>query len=136
MRFCGLIRPVALVQSPSRLYLSSVNYRGPKAPKKWVEVKKAKKRARKLLDRKDRGSKALVLPPEISPKSLSSAMGIRTLDILKLMIRLGGNNKKKKRKKEKKKRKPNIFLQHRAPLVGRTAHQHGTGGVDLQRAVF
>lgn len=67
----------------------SGEYKGPKAPKKWVEMKKAKKRARKLLERKDRGSRPLALPPEINAKNLSSAMGVRTLDILKLMIRLG-----------------------------------------------
>lgn len=61
-----------------------------KAPKRWLEVKKAKKRARKLLERKERGTKPLKLPPEVTPKTLSSEMGVRTVDILKLLIRLGG----------------------------------------------
>jgi translation initiation factor IF-2 len=73
----------------ARPYFTATTFRGPKAPKRWVEVKKAKKRARKLLDRKDRGVKQLFMPPDVTPKSLSSAMGVRTLDILKLMLRLG-----------------------------------------------
>ncbi len=90
MRFSGAgsaIWTLPLVHM--RSFSATAEYKGPKTPKKWVEVKKAKKRARKLLDRKDRGARPLIMPPDINPKSLSSAMGIRTIDVLKLMIRLG-----------------------------------------------
>ncbi len=85
---CIVPRPT-LLASAVRHYANDVDYKGPKTPKKWVEVKKAKKRARKLLDRKERGARPLKLPAEVSPKILSNEMSIRTIDILKLMIRLG-----------------------------------------------
>ncbi len=85
-------KPMIALPATVRSWYSvgSDNYRGPRTPKKWVQVKKAKKRARKLLDRKERGARPIVLPAGVTPKTLSSEMSVRTVDVLKLMIRLGG----------------------------------------------
>lgn len=61
-----LPRPVCLSPFP-RLY-SVDSYRGPKAPREWIQVKKAKKRAKKLMERKEKGSRPLLLPPIVTPK--------------------------------------------------------------------
>jgi len=59
-----------------------------KGPKIWLQKLKAAKQAARLQENRD-----ITIPEMVTPKSLANIMGVRTVDILKMMIKKGEDPK-------------------------------------------